>query len=109
MRVLQAAARHDQLERWLAQEIVSVKGKVESSGIPWRQARPAHTGNFRGMADLWDGCHGLEIDGEAVSPFLVFAVNNDEEDVLVRSYDDTGSFLHEHVADFAGQPRHKQA
>jgi hypothetical protein len=104
MRVLKEEARHDRLERWLAQQLIAVvREKLASSGLPSDTLGQLTREIAVGVADLWDGCHGLEIDGEMLSPFLVFAVDNDEEDVLVRSYNDTGSFLHERVAQIANQ------
>ena len=99
MHVLKDPVRHDQLERWLAVEILSlVRAKLVSSGVSTEIIPSLAKDIAVGVADLWDGCHGLTINGEFLSPFLVFASDNDEEAVLVRSYDDTGSFLHDHVA-----------
>jgi len=102
MHVQKDPTRHDQLERWLAVEIVSlVRAKLIDSDVP-AEIIPSLARNIAvGVADLWDGCHGLIINGEFLSPFLVFASDNDEEEVLVSSYDSTGSFLHDHVASTA--------
>jgi hypothetical protein len=102
MRVIQDPTRHDRLERWLALEIVGlVKSKLESAGVSADVASRLTKDISVGVADLWDGCHGLTIEGELLTPFLVFASDNDEEDILVGSYSHTGSFLHEHVASAA--------
>jgi hypothetical protein len=103
MRVLKDPIRHDQLERWLAVEILSVvKAKLAASGVSTELIPSLAKDIAVGVSDLWDGCHGLTVNGELLSPFLVFACHNDDEDVLVRSYDDAGSFLHDHVASVAG-------
>ena len=102
MHVMKDPARHDQLERWLAVELVSVvRARLKAAGVPI-DTIPSLTKDIAvGVADLWDGCHGLTIGNELLTPFLVFASDNDEEAVLVSSYDDTGSFLHEHVTSAA--------
>jgi hypothetical protein len=102
MHVHKDPARHDQLERWLASQFVAVvRAKLVEAGVQAELVSGLTKEIAVGVADLWDGCHGLEVDGEFLSPFLVFASDSDDETVLVRSYDDTGSFLHERVASSA--------
>ena len=95
-------ARHEELEKWLASQVVAVvRNKLIENGVDVELVPRITKEIAVAVADLWDGCHGLEMAGEFLSPFLTFASDNDEETVLVSSYDTTGSFLHERVASLA--------
>lgn len=110
MHVIQDQARHDQLERWLADQIVGlVRSRLASAGVNGEALAGLTREISVGVADLWDGCHGLSLNGDFLSPFLVFASDNDEEEVVVSSYSHTGSFLHEHVVVAAGRSATTQA
>lgn len=96
MRLLKDSARHKTMEHWLADRLVAdIKITLEAADIEGHLHAKLTTEIALSVAEKWEGVppYLLEINGEEIAPFLVFGVANDEEDVLVRSYDGMGSFL----------------
>lgn len=96
MRLLKDPIRHEALEQWLADSIVAdIKATLETEGIEGAQLQKLTEKLSLGVAAKWEGVapYRVEINEEEAAPFLVFGIRNDEEDVLVRNYDEMGSFL----------------
>jgi hypothetical protein len=96
MRLLKDPERHKALERWLADKLVGdIKATLEAASIKDGLLKQLTTELALGVAAKWEGVppNILELNLGEAAPFLVFGVNNDNEDVLVRNYDEMGSFL----------------
>jgi len=96
MRLLNDSALHKTLERWLAGKlIVDIMSTLEAAGIEGELLKRLTTELALGVANKWEGTPSAqrELNGEKVAPFLVFGIQNDNEDVIVRNFDEMGSFL----------------
>lgn len=95
MRLVKDPAQHKTLERWLAGKLVSdIMSTLEGAGVTGDLLKRLTTEVALAVAQKWEGASSaLELSGERIAPFLVFGVQNDEEDVLVRNFDEMGSFL----------------
>ena len=96
MRLLKDPERHKAMERWLAGRLVAdIKASLEAANIKDDLVRELTKELALGVAAKWEfvAPNTVDIDGERTAPFLVFGIDNDDEDVVVRNYDDMGSFL----------------